>query len=200
MVDKINLYISAAADLEIEREILGRAVPEIPVTLGWRIVQSPIRGEPADLEAAATADLHLLLLGGDIRAPVGLEWLVARRAGKLPALFLKQGILRTPAALEFIRTIATQAAWRRYKDGADLRQHALKLLADHILERALYYVLRPEELERLQAWRSELDASGVTDIEETRGGAGESGLILSPERYIPSGGVLIQPIKGEEAD
>ena len=33
MVDTLLLYISAASDMEHERDILGRAVTEIPVTL-----------------------------------------------------------------------------------------------------------------------------------------------------------------------
>ena len=98
MADTFLLYISAASDLEHERDILGRAVTEVPVTLAWRIVQTPLHGDPPDMQAVAQADLYLLLLGGDIRAPVGLEWQVARRAGRTPVLFLKQGAPRTPAA------------------------------------------------------------------------------------------------------
>ena len=86
MADQVNLYVSAAADLEHEREILGRAVTEIPVTLGWRIVQSPLRDDPVDLVAVVEADVHLVIMGGDIRAPIGREWMAARRAGRpLPA-------------------------------------------------------------------------------------------------------------------
>ena len=46
MADQVLLYISAASDLEREREVLSKAVTEIPVDLGWRIVQSP-RGSQA---------------------------------------------------------------------------------------------------------------------------------------------------------
>ena len=73
MIDTLTLYISAAQDLEHERDVLGRTVVEIPTTLGWRIVQSPLRVELVDLEMVTRADLHLVLLGGDIRAPIGLE-------------------------------------------------------------------------------------------------------------------------------
>ena len=69
MVDILHLYISAALDLEKERESLSRAVAEIPVTLGWRVIQSPLHGEPLDTDAIAQADVHILLLGSDIRAP-----------------------------------------------------------------------------------------------------------------------------------
>ena len=197
MVDTLLLYISAAPDLEAERDILGRAVTEIPVTLAWRIVQSPLRGEPPDLQAVAQADLHLLLLGGDIRAPIGLEWQVARRAGRVPVLFLKQDAPRTPAAHAFVRYLADQASWQPYKDSADLRLKTLKLLASHIQERMVYYTLSPDELERLRRWQEELESGKAAQVAETPGGAGESSVIFSRERYVPSQGVLIQPKQQE---
>ncbi len=195
MVDTLLLYISAASDLEAERDILGRAVTEVPVTLAWRIVQSPLRGEPPDLDAVTQADLHLLLLGGDIRAPIGLEWQAARRVGRMPGLLLKQGAPRTPAAHAFVRYLEGQSTWQLYKDRTDLRRQALKLLAGHIQDRAVYYALSPDELERLRLWRGELDAGKAAQVDEASGGAGESSVIFSRERYIPSQGMLIQPQK-----
>ncbi len=192
MADEVLLYISAAPDLQREREILGRAVTEVPVPLGWRVVQSPVRDEPADLEAAARADVHLLLLGSDIRAPIGQEWLAARRAGRRPVPLLKQGVLQTPAAQSFQRYIEEQVAWRPFRDGVELRRLELALLADHILARAQHYALAPLELARLQEWRSELQRPGKDVEAVTRGGAAASGIVLSPERYVPSEGVLIQ--------
>jgi hypothetical protein len=192
MADELLVYVSAAPDLEREREILGRAVTEVPVPLGWRVVQSPAGDEPADLEAAARADVHLLLLGSDIRAPIGREWLTARRAGRQPVPLLKQGVLQTPAAQSFQRYIEEQVAWRPFRDGAELRLLGLRLLADHILARAQHYALSPLELARLQAWRSELGGRGKGVEAVTRGGAAASGIVLSPERYVPSEGVLIQ--------
>lgn len=193
MVDQVLLYISAAPDLEAEREILGRAVTEVPVELGWRIVQSPGRDDPVDLAAVVKAGVHLLIMGSDIRAPIGQEWLAARRAGRLPALFLKQGVLRTPAAQEFRRYIEVQAPWQAYRGPADLRGVVLRLLADHLLGRAVTYGLTPGEIMRMQAWRTELSAPSEAGGEVVRGGAGESGVVLSPERYVPADGVLIQP-------
>lgn len=199
MTDMIHLYISAAPDLDREREVLGRAVTEIPVTLGWRIFQSPVHGETVDLNAVATANVHLLLLGSDIRAPIGLEWLTARRAGKRPAPFLKRDRLRTPAAQAFIRHIEEANAWHPFVDSADLRAQALELLADHILNQAAVYVLSPDEIARLMSWKEELKGSKV-EIQDLHGGAGEGGVILSPDRFNPRGGVLIQPGKRSEED
>jgi hypothetical protein len=193
MADHVLLYISAAPDLAREREILGRAITEVPVTLGWRIVQSPARDEPVDLDAVARSAVHLLLLGSDIRAPIGQEWMAARRAGRWPVLFLKEGVLRTPAAQDFVRFMERQANWQRFKAGVELQTMVLKLLADHLLDRAPNYALAPNELAHLRQWRSDLEARKMQDVEQTRGGAGESAVLLSPERYVPSEGVLIKP-------
>jgi hypothetical protein len=197
---QILLYISAATDLEGERDILGRAVAEIPVDLNWRVAQSPRRSDPLDLNAVANADIHLLLLGGDIRAPIGLEWLTAQRAGRRPTLFLKQDVQRTSAALNFVRFVESQATWRPFKDGVELRQSVLEILTDHILDRAMTFVLSPLEIERLQGWRSDIQAESAAVDEETRGGAGDSSLILSRERFVPSEGVVIRPGEGQEPD
>jgi hypothetical protein len=106
---------------------------------------------------------------------------------------LKQDILRTPAAQDFVRTLAEQIAWQAFKDSADLRHQALRLIAGQILERAVHFVLRPEEYEQLRAWRDELESAAQAPVEETRGGTGESSVILTRERYVPSEGVLITP-------
>ena len=198
MPNSVLFYISAATDLQPEREILGRAVTEIPVGLGWRVVQSPSRDEPIDHDAVVQANVHLLLLGSDIRAPIGLEWQIARRAGRRPVPFLKQGVLRTPAALSFVHFLKAQAAWRPFKDAADLRHQVHVLLAQHLLDWAGLYVLSPLELARLEEWRAGLDALAPAAGDDIRGGAGESGILLSPERYVPSEGVLIRP--GDDVD
>jgi hypothetical protein len=72
-----------------------------------------------------------------------------------------------------------------------LRSLVLKAVTSHILVRAATYGLSPAELATLQAWRSELDEAPATAEEDTRGGAGESGVVLSPERYVPSEGLLL---------
>jgi hypothetical protein len=191
MADILQLYISAAPDLEHERESLSRVVAEIPVTLGWRVTQSPLHGELLNEVAIAQADVHILLFGSDIRAPIGLEWRLARRANRLPTAFLKQAVVRTMAALDFIRYLEEQTSWRKFKDITDLRHQALMFLADHILAHPGYYALKSDEYAKLTAWRKTLDKPEQEPL-VLHGGIGESSVLLSPERYIPSEGVLIQ--------
>ena len=195
MADRVLLYISAASDLALEREVLSRAITEIPTSLGWRITQTPVGDEPLDLQAAAQADLHLLILGGDIRAPVGAEWLAAQRAGHMPTLFLKQSTPHTPAALFFIRDLERYAAWLPFNDAADLRRQVLVLLVEHILNHAIHYQINPGEFEKLRAWRTQLETPEKQPVDKTRGGAGASSVILSPERFVPSEGKLVGETK-----
>jgi len=191
MADRILLYISAAPDLTLEREVLGRATTEIPTTLGWRIRQTPGADERLDLQAVAQADVHLLIMGSDIRAPVGAEWQAARQAGRTPALFLKQGAARTPAALIFVRELERYAAWHPFEDEADLRRQVLLLLTEHLLDRIDYFRIGTAEFDKLRAWRKQLLKAKKKAADQTRGGAGASSVILSPERFVPSGGKLV---------
>ncbi len=190
MADRILLYISAAADLVLEREVLGRAIVEIPTSLGWRITQTPVAEERLDLEAVATADVHLLLMGADIRAPVGAEWWAARRAGRLPTLFLKQQVHHTLAGLVFIRDLERYAGWRPFVDTADLRRQVLALLTEHIVNHAAGYRISPDESARLRAWQKQ-QVTDKKSVDERRGGAGASSVILSTERFTPSEGQLV---------
>ena len=182
----VTIYISAAADLMAEREALARMVAALPVTLAWRIAQTPVTdADFLDLEALQVADLHLLVMGSDIRAPVGLEERIVSRAGRLSAAFLKRGILRTPAGQVFIK--GAGVAWQPFADAADLTRQVQRLLVEHLVSYALRYALTPEEVARLET---------LTPAEEPARGAGgkeagHSAVILSRERFEPSEGVVV---------
>jgi len=190
-MDPIIFYISAASDLEAEREVLGRAVTEVPVDLGWRVVQSPAGNGPVDFEAIASADLHVVLMGGDIRAPIGLEWQVAHQTGRRPAVYLKENTLRTPSGQDFIRLVRQVQTWERFEDGADLRRRVLMRLADYLVDHAAAFVLSPDQIAGLISWREALATSTEAVDEDLRGGAGESSVILSREGIETQGGVVI---------
>jgi len=191
MADRILLYISAASDLALEREVLSRAIVEIPTSLAWRIKQTPVGDEALDLEAVAVADVHLLLFGGDIRAPVGAEWLAAQRAERLPTLFLKQDTPHTPAGQVFVRDMERLGHWRTFGDVAELRRQVLALLTEHILTHAARYRISPEEFEKLRTWQKQLESAEKKSVDKTRGGAGAGSVILSTERFTPTGGKLV---------
>lgn len=192
----VLLYISAASDLETEREILGRAVADVPCDLDFRVVQSPDGNGLVDVDAIAAADVHIVLMGGDIRAPVGLEWQLARQAGRSPVVLLRQHTLRTPAGLDFVRLVAQLQTWEPFDGGTMLRGKVLMLLADHILAHAARYGLAADEILRLHVWREALVTSPQAVDEVTRGGAGESSIVLSRRRIATAGGVVVEKETG----
>jgi hypothetical protein len=194
MVDKIRLYISAAPELRFERDALARAITEIPTSLGWAITQTPSADHQPDLEAVAQANFHLLILGSDIQAPVGLEWATARRAGNHVTLLYKSSALQTQAAQAFMREVARYGQWHTFADAFELRWRALRLLADHILANTTRYEIGSQEAEKLQAWRRTLDAQAREKkmASDAHGGAEQSAVILTTERFIPSEGRLLR--------
>lgn len=193
MSHQILLYVSAGPDLAAEREVLGRAITEIPVDLGWRIFQTPASGRLVDREAVELADIHLFLLGSDVRAPIGFEWTVARQAERWPIPLLKGGVGRTPAAWEYARFIGFQRRWFPFEQPADLRRRALRLLSAFILFKMDELQLSLVEIQTLLGWRKRLSDRPV-DV-ETIGGAAEGGVLLSKERYRPVEGV---PLHGKQ--
>lgn len=182
----VTIYISAASDLMAEREVLGRMIAGLPVTLAWRIGQTPLGVEPLDLEVVRQADLYLLLLGGDIRAPVGLEWHTAAYARRPINAFLKQGLARTLAGQAFVRE--TGVDWQPFRDPAHLRRQVERLLADYLLRHAIRFALTPPEVERLTDL---LKTEAETEQPAGGEGTGHSAVLLSRERYLPSEGVIV---------
>ena len=186
------LYISAAPDLRFERDLLARSITEIPTSLGWTIKQTPSSDREPDLDAVARADVHMLMIGSDIQAPVGLEWATSRRAGNVVILLYKSSGLQTQAAQAFMRDVSKHGNWLTFDDAVGLRMRALKLLADYLLAHAARYELDAQELITLRDWRKTLDSKPKKGVDERRGGADESAVILTTERFVPSEGKLLR--------
>jgi hypothetical protein len=108
----VIIYISAAPDLMVEREALARMIATLPVTLLWHIIQTPVGGEPLEVAALLAADFHILVMGSDIRAPVGSEWHTIRRYNRPSVAFLKKDVTQTPAGQVFIRQ--AEVVWRSF--------------------------------------------------------------------------------------
>jgi uncharacterized NAD(P)/FAD-binding protein YdhS len=182
----VTIYISAASDLMAERETLARMIAELPVTLAWRIVQTPTESELLDLESLLAADLYVVLMGSDIRAPVGLELMRARQSQRPIVAFAKRGVTYTPAGQVFIQQ--AQLDWRPFRDAANLSRQVQRLLSQHLLDSAFQYQLTPAEVIQLEQLLT-TPASGEQTLKAD--GAGHSAVILSRERYQPSEGVIV---------
>lgn len=193
MVDTFNLYISAADDLKPERDLLSRIVTEIPVTLGWQINFSPYGKKTLVEKFVIEANLHILILGGDIRAPIGYEWHISRNLYRNPKLFIKEGIARTPAAADFQRSLSYIDQWQPFQSLSKFRKVALSYISQYIIDQANFFELRSDENDRLSEFLKNIDEEQPEDVDIARGIVGEDSIILSRERYIPRNGVLIHP-------
>lgn len=191
VASRVRLFISAGPELEPEREVIGRALAGFPINLGWEIKRTPWPEEPADLKAVRGCDFFVMLFASDIRAPVGWEWIAARRAERVPLAFLKQGVLRTPAGREFVRAFPVE--WRRFRTGQELAKQAMEALSEQVLARWQGLGLSGREWEVLSAYLAQLRGEKPEEEDETQPtGAAGGGVILAPGRDLPTGGVVVK--------
>jgi hypothetical protein len=181
----VTIYISAAPELMAEREALAQMIAKLPVTLAWHIVQTPREGELVDREALQLADLFFLIMGSDIRAPIGTEWYLAQQTRRQIFPFLKQGLAHTPAGQVFVRDI--RVPWRSFINTSQLSRQAQQLIIEHLLLHAVEYGLTSTEIAELE---KRLAAADSPQTEEAKG-AGHSAILISRERYMPSEGVVV---------
>ncbi|MFK7800788.1 MAG: hypothetical protein AB8G95_04080 [Anaerolineae bacterium] len=192
MTNELILYISAANDLLPERDLINRAVAEIPADLRWHIVQSPLREGEVDALAIENAFFHLLILGGDIRAPIGHEWVMARQRGKRPTCLLKRGINRTSAAIDFQKFVRLESTWEPFADGNGLRKLFLEKVGERLLKQTLTIGLTPAEYDQISEWLEKLDEGEQDPIQDRQSNLGETSIILSESRLVPKGGHLLK--------
>jgi hypothetical protein len=186
MATRARLFVSGGPDQEPAREMLGRALVEIPVNLGWVIKRTP------DVDSAAESHLHILFLGADIWAPVGLELWWAQRTEK-PILAYDADSRRTPAGQVFYQEHAW-LGWRRFRDLSHLRRLVLVDLSRFLLGHTERYGLTLIEAEMLRGLMAKMDTPESAAIPGKATGAGGGGVILAPGKDEPPGARLV----GEE--
>ena len=194
MASRWRIFISAGPDLQSEREVVGKAIASLPVSLGWVIKYTPTHGEPSDslFRAVESCDFYALLLGRDIAAPVGSELRVARTTGKTIAALLKE-VPHTPAAQAFVKQ--SPVKWSPFRTEEALRSLLQKAVVDQILREADASRITVAEWEALSALSARLNEEVPQEKEEStprHGGAGSDAVIISPLRDLPSGGVPIE--------
>ncbi len=187
MASQVRLFISGGPDQEPAREVLGQALAEFPINVGWVIKRTP------DVDSVAESHLFLLLFGSDITAPVGLELYWARRTEK-PIFAYRMEISRTPAGQVFIQE-NSGLDWRRCRDLAALRRHVMADLGRFLLSNVERYGITVFEVERLRAFIAAQEKAAGQPTEEMPppkpAGAGGGGVILAPGKDEPAGARLI---------
>ena len=175
----VKLFVSASADLEAERDLVGRLVAGLPMTLGWEIGRAPLPGREGDEVTVHVApqdcDLYIFMLGRDITAPAGVEW-DAAHAVQHPILALLKNVPRTPAGLVFARLGIGQ--WIVYGSQAQFERVVRAWLVRQLLDGQDRFGLALPEVEGLIALAARLahEAEAAPgpggDAERSAGGAG----------------------------
>jgi hypothetical protein len=163
--------------------MLGRALAEMPVNVGWVIKRTP------DVDSVAESHLFLLFLGVDIWAPVGLELWWAQRTEK-PILAYSADRSRTPAGQVFYQENAG-LIWKRFNDLAHLRRLVLVDLGRFLLGHAERYGLTLVEAETLHGFMTRLDRPQPAAVPDKATGAGGGGVILAPGKDEPPGARVV---------
>jgi hypothetical protein len=182
MPGPIHLFVSSSLELQLEREVVGQTVAQLPLTIGWQIDHTPQPGAPAteDLSRVASSDLCILILGHDFSAPIGAELRQLRQVGRHPLAYRKR-CTRSPSSQDAIRRLALE--WRAFSDPGELRPLFRRDLLRALLQRADEFGLDMQELEQLLQIVEEESGERENRTEEGsgRGEAGRSGVILGRE-------------------
>ncbi|HHX64523.1 MAG TPA: hypothetical protein GX702_06500 [Chloroflexi bacterium] len=182
---QLVLYISAAAEMDAECELLGQVLANTPRAMRWIIKRTPGRGEYAnpDLTVLQAADFYVILMGMDIVAPMGVEWNVARQAGITTYAYRKIGVPPSPAASVFVRDAGVH--WEHYETPSQFATKIERALLTRLIEGTPGYGLDLADLEEISARLKELEEEeeespeGARDRRgEERRGAGGGGIIL----------------------
>ncbi len=192
MATQVRLFISAAPAEDGARELLGRALAELPVNVGWIIKRTP------DLDSVAECHLFVLVLGRDIVAPVGLELWWARRTEKPIVGYAATGN-RTPACQVFFQD-NLPLDWRTYDNLAGLRRAFLLDMSRFLLAHSERYGVTVVEVEILRGFVHRLEKSTSASPSRDQAdegsltkalGAGGGGVILAPGKDTPRGARII---------
>ncbi len=184
MATQVRLFVSAGPEDEPAREVLGRALAELPVTVGWKIKRTP------DVDSVAECHLFALVLGRDISAPVGLELWWALRTEK-PITAYRAAAPRTPAGQVFAQENAF-LAWSDYATLPALRRAFLRDTGRFLLTHPDRYGVTVVEAEMLRAFLTRLDETAPTPAPPKAEGAAGGGVILAPGKDIPRGARVIE--------
>lgn len=180
MVTELDLYVSAAAEMDAECELLGQALARMPDTVKWVIKRTPQgmwEGNP-DLEYLRHSDFYLLLLGMDVKAPMGVEWRAAQESSLARYAYRKREVAPSPAASVFARR--ADLPWQYYRTPREFARDFEERLIRRLVAGTPGYGLDLPAVRTLSSRLEELSERQDEAETEDRRGAGAGGVILTP--------------------
>lgn len=174
---ELGLYVSASPEMDPECELLGQMLAQLTPSVRWQIKRTPPAHDKTDPDwpALQSADFFVLLVGSDITAPVGVEYVTAREHGIPSFCYRNTGATPSPALSAFVRQVRTD--WRLYATPQAFAGDLRKQLVRRLIEGTPGYGLSLQEIERLAAELREDDEIERGAMDDRRG-AGRGGVIL----------------------
>lgn len=175
---QLAIYVSAAQEMDHECELLGQLLANMIPSVRWMIKRTPTSHENSnpDLEALSHSQFYLILMGADILAPVGVEWMAARKAGLPVFAYHNASAAPTPAGAVFMRDAGI--TWEDYKTAQDFIHHLERELITELLRGTPGYGLHLHDIEELSARLKKLEEREQHQEDDERRGAGGGGVIL----------------------
>ncbi|MCB0113556.1 MAG: hypothetical protein KDD84_05690, partial [Caldilineaceae bacterium] len=191
MPETLRIFVSATRDLESARALIGQTLAELPVQIGAEIRRYPVEGVSFDtlFELISNVDRLYFLLGRDITAPSGAEWMLGLRLER-SILPLKLNAPRTAAAQEFLRFAPIE--WITFHNQRHLAQIIGIDLIDMLLHPQNRYGLSVVEMEALRLRRAQI-RDGMVHTVVDPGGAEGGGVLLDREQIIEQDATIIAP-------
>lgn len=185
MDKQLALYISAAPEMDAECELLGQMLAQLTPAVRWELRRTPrstVHGNP-DLDALRASPLYLILLGADIVAPMGVEWMAAQQARATTFAYRSGRAVPSPAASAFARNAGV--TWTPFASPLELRQQFERALIEILVAGTPGYGLDladiealAERLRVLQDETAQREGRPAGPEGEERRGAGGGGIIL----------------------
>ena|GEM_PF-288973 len=178
---ELGLYVSASGEMDAECELLGQLLAGMTRAAKWVIKRTPGHHEPGnpDMAALHASSFYLILLGMDITAPVGVEWLATQKGTAAIFAYRKTSVPSSPAASVFARQ--SGLTWEPYRTPQEFVRHFERALITRLIEGTPGYGLDLGDIEELAARLKALEKEDHRPEGEERRGAGRGGVIL-PQR------------------
>lgn len=179
MVTELGLYVSAAAEMDAECELLGQMLAGMPDSIRWVIKRTPQEaweGNP-DLEYLEQSRFYVLLLGMDVKAPMGVEWQAALESDLACFAYRKKDAPPSPAASIFAQR--AELPWHYYDSPREFVRDLEERLIHELVSGTPGYGLDLAAIQKLSARLEELSTQNDERKSEDRRGAGSGGVILT---------------------